>query len=108
MSMPIDLTITLEIIVGLITSLFGAYLWKYKNTKAKLQESHYRQQHILLLQKSSFEAKYKSTLYSLVRWIESIYTSSTWILNYSRHITIALVYSFMVFVFFGYLGLQEK
>lgn len=100
----VDLTINLKLIIGIITSLFGAYFWKYKNTKAKLEESHYRHQQTLLLQRSSFEEKYKSTLYSLIGWIESIYNPSTWILNYSRHITIALIYSFMVFTVFWTLG----
>lgn len=102
--MHFDGTYNIEIILGLITSLFGAYLWKYNNIKTKLQESHYRYRHTLLLQKSSFEDKYKSSLSSLIKWVESIYNNSTLVLNYSRHITIALIYSFMAFILFWVLG----
>jgi len=102
-SMQFDNTYNIEIIIGLITSLFGAYWWKYNNVKTKLQESHYRYRHTLLLQKSSFEAKYKSSLSSLIRWVENIY-NTTLLLNYSRHITLALIYSSMVFILFWVLG----
>jgi hypothetical protein len=91
-------------IAGFIGSLFSAYWWKYNNVKTKLQESHYRYEHTLLLQKSSFETKYKSSLSSLIKWVEQLYTNSTRLHNYSRHITIALLYSFMIFLLFWVLG----
>ena len=93
-------------IVTMLGSLFGAYYWFYSNTKSNLEQNIYRAEHIKRLENHGFEESYKTTLGSLLSWLDNIYDNSTLIQNYSRHITTALLYSFMVFVVFWVLGAE--
>jgi ABC-type multidrug transport system fused ATPase/permease subunit len=108
-----EFKITIELILSVIGSLFGANYWFYNNTKTNLQQEAYRAEHIKLLAQHGFEQSYKNSLRSLLSWLDNIYDNATVIQNYSRHITIALLYSFVVFILFwvlgaeGTIGLQE-
>ena len=100
--------IDLKVILSIIGSFFAAYFWLYNNTKTNLQQSLYRKEKISLLEAHTFEQKYKTSLQSLISWLDNIYNNATFIQNYSRHITIALLYSFMVFLLFWVLGAEGK
>ncbi|CAA6825403.1 MAG: Unknown protein [uncultured Sulfurovum sp.] len=98
----------LKVILSIVGSLFAAYFWLYNNTKTNLQQSLYRKDKIKLIEAHTFEEKYKTNLQGLISWIDNIYDNSTLIQNYSRHVTLALLYSFMVFILFWVLGSEGK
>jgi len=100
--------VDLKIILSIVGSFFGAYFWLYNNTKTNLQQKLYRDKKVKLLESHTFEEKYKTNLQSLINWIDNIYNNSSLIQNYSRHVTIAMIYSFMVFLLFWVLGADGK
>jgi len=100
--------VDLKVILSIVGSFFGAYFWLYNNTKINLQQKLYRDKKVKLLESHTFEEKYKTNLQYLINWLENIYNNSTLIQNYSRHIMIALLYSFMVFLIFWVLGAEGK
>jgi hypothetical protein len=106
--METEFKLTLEIIIGLMGSLFSIYFALYYNTKTNLKQSLYRKNKISVLEAHTFEEKYKTNLRNLIAWIDNIYNNSTLIQNYSRHVTIALLYSFMVFLLFWVLGAKGE
>lgn len=106
--MEIEFKLTLEILIGLIGSMITTYFIFYKNIKSNLQQSIYREEKIKLLSTHKLEQKYKISLKYIISWLDSIYQTSSFITNYSRHITIALCYSFFIFIIFWLLGTEGK
>jgi len=88
-------------ILTLISSIIGAYVWLFKNYYSKhLQEKIYRNEIIKSLNNKQFDEYYKFNIQKILKPIDSFYVNNRLIFIFSRHILIALLYTFLILLFF--------